>query len=257
MIPEEQLRRELLQTSHLLHQYGWVANHDGNISARLQKGLLLCTPTAVSKRDVTPEMLIVVDGENQVQQGTRKSFSELRLHRAAYEARPDIGCVIHAHPPTATGFCVANRSLGAHFMAEPVVSLGKSIPMLPFMLPNDALLFPKMAEALKEADVVMLANHGVLAVGGSFEQALLRLELVEHLAKIALVAHQLGGPVPIPVHIVEALSQNGRPKSEPCFQSQSSVKADKSDAVKGVFTPSSNTRPNLDALIKQDQSRYR
>lgn len=202
---EERLRRELVQTSHALHARGWVANHDGNLSARLESGRILCSPTAVSKGDVTPESLIVVDEQGAVVQGTRKPFSELRLHRVAYAARPDVCVALHAHPPTATGFAVAGLSLGPPFLAEPVVSLGAEVPLVPYGLCGDPALDEALSDALSRADAVMLANHGVFTVGKDFESALLRMELVEHLAKIALVARQLGGARPIPGEDVETL----------------------------------------------------
>jgi L-fuculose-phosphate aldolase len=244
---EEALRKSLLQYCSLVYSKGWVANHDGNLSARLGVNLL-CTPTAVSKGDVTSEMFIVVDSENNVVQGSRRSFSELQLHRAAYDARPDIGCVIHAHPPTATGFCVANKSLGAAFMAEPVVSLGASVPLVPFYPPKDDRLSKAISEALINSDVIMLANHGVLSIGGSFEQAFLRMELVEHLCKIALVAHQLGGPVRLPKDLIAKLSSKGRPKSSPEF----------GDAPKAISKPieSDSMRPDLSKLILENKRKF-
>ena len=210
---EEQLRLDMVQYSHLLHERGWVANHDGNLSVLLSEGKILCTPTAQSKRLVGLEQLIVVDSENKVLVGTRRPFSELQLHRAAYKARPEIGCVIHAHPPTATGFAVAGISLDPPFMAEPVVSLGRCIPLVPFFPPKDPRLDDAIAAGLERGDVLMLANHGVLAVGANFEQAYLRIELVEHLSKIALVARQLGGVIPLSTDLVERLSAKGRPSS--------------------------------------------
>ena len=108
---EEALRADLSQTSQVIHQRGWVANHDGNISARLAPDRLLCTPTATSKGDVTAAMLLVLDGSGAKVMGTRRPFSELHLHLAAFKARPDIGVVLHAHPPTATGFAVAHTAL--------------------------------------------------------------------------------------------------------------------------------------------------
>ncbi len=202
MASEETLRAQLVETSRALHERGWVANHDGNVTSRLGPGRFLSTPTAVSKGAVSGEMLIVVDGSGEVVQGTRKAFSELKLHLAAYRIRPDIGCCIHAHPPTATGFAVAGRTLGAPFMAEPVVSIGREIPLVPFGMPGQL----DLAELL-QSDVLLLANHGVLAVGPDLETALLRIELVEHVARIALVAHQLGGAVPLPEHLVATLQK--------------------------------------------------
>ncbi len=204
---EEKLRAELVCMSHALHARGWVANHDGNLTARLGEGRFLATPTAVSKAQVTPEMLIVVDDSGAVVAGTRKSFSEIQLHMSAYRARPDVACVVHAHPPTTTGFAVAGVELGPPFMAEPVVSLGPKIPMVPFGMPGDSALDAALAEALQTADVVMLANHGVLAVGPDLETCMLRIELLEHLSKIVLVARQLGGPIVLPAAMVEKLTK--------------------------------------------------
>ena len=207
---EERLRREIIQTSHRVAVAGWVANHDGNLSARLADGRLLCTPTSVHKADVAPELLLVVGEDGAVLQGTRKPFSELRLHRVAYRARPDVSVVLHAHPPTATGFAVAGAELGPPFMAEPVVSLGAEVPTVPHAPVGDPALDDALAAALSRADAVLLANHGVLTVGDSFETAFLRMELVEHLCRIALVARQLGGPRPLPKAEVDALLEKRR-----------------------------------------------
>ena len=201
---EEALRRDVVETSRALHARGWVANHDGNVTCRLGERFL-STPTAVSKGAVSGEMLIVVDDAGQVVHGTRKAFSELKLHLAAYRARADVGAVLHAHPPTATGFAVAGVDFGEAFMAEPVVSIGSRVPLVPFGLPGDPELDASLSDALSGADCVLLANHGVLTVGPDLETCLLRMELVEHVAKIALVARQLGGPVALPQHIVEKL----------------------------------------------------
>lgn len=207
MSQEESLRRKILEVSHSVHQRGWVANHDGNLTAKLAPGRFLATPTAVSKGDVTAEMLIVVDGDGQVLQGTRKAFSELKLHLAAYRTRGDIGAVLHAHPPTATGFAVAGVPLGGPFMAEPVVSLGPEVPMIPFGLPGDPELEAQLAGALGGADAVLLGNHGVLTVGPDLDTCYLRMELVEHLCKIALVARQLGGARTLPEETVASLTK--------------------------------------------------
>lgn len=204
---EEHLRAELVRVSRALHTRGWVANHDGNITARLDAERVLSTPTATSKGDVSPESLIVVDQDGALLAGTRKPFSELKLHLAAYRRRADIGAVIHAHPPTATGFAAAGVSLGAPFMAEAVVSIGPEVPLLPFGLPGDPELDRALADALARADVFLLGNHGVLAVGPDPDLCLLRIELVEHLCRIALVARQLGGPRPIPEDVVAALTK--------------------------------------------------
>jgi L-fuculose-phosphate aldolase len=207
MHTQEFLRADLVRFSQAVHAKGWVANHDGNLTCRYAEGQLLSTPTAVSKGAVAPEMLIVVsDQDGSVLQGTRKAFSELKLHLAAYRARPDIGAVIHAHPPQATGFAVCQQPLDPSIMAETIVSLGPRIPLVPFGLPGETQLDEELSQALSQADVVMLGNHGVLAVGPDLETCMLRIELLEHLAKITLVARQLGGAVSLPPETVQKLS---------------------------------------------------
>ena len=236
---EESLRRELVAASHAVHARGWVANHDGNLSARLADGRLLCTPTAVSKGDVLPEWLIVVAEDGTVT-GTRKTFSELALHRAAYAARPDISVVLHAHPPHATAFAVAGTPLPHPFMAEPVVSLGAEIPVVRGAAELEA--------ALGRADVVLLDRHGVLVVGGCFEQALLRLELLEHLARIAIAAAPLGGPRPLPREEVAALAKRGRPASWPAREGAVKAPAPARPPPRAWEPAVPGGRPDLEAV---------
>lgn len=248
---EEQLRADVSRTSQALHQRGWVANHDGNISARLAPDRLLATPTATSKGDITAAMLLVLDGKGQKVMGTRRAFSELHLHLAAFAARPDIGVVIHAHPPTATGFAVAHMSLDPTIMAEPVVSLGPKIPLVPFHPPKSELLDRALATALQQADVVLLGSHGVLAVGGDCEQALLRMELVEHLARITVAARALGGAKKLEPALIEKLASKGRPKSTPCFGSAPAPTASGAPRVDGGVG-----RPDVQSLVQDALRRF-
>lgn len=188
--------RSLAALARTLHARGWVANHDGNVSCRLDDGRYLATPTAVSKADVQADMLVVLDGDGKVVEGHRRVFSEISLHLAAYRARPDARWVVHAHPPTATGWAVAGQSFfDPPFLKEPVVSLGASVPCV-----GD----DELGSALAQVDAVLLRNHGVVTIGPDAETALLRMELVEHLARIALVARQVGGAIPLSAATVEA-----------------------------------------------------
>lgn len=194
--------RPLVDLCHHLHARGWVANHDGNVSCRLDDGHFLASPTAVSKAEVRAELLVVVDAEGKVVQGTRRVFSEIALHLACYRARPDVQWVVHAHPPHATGWAVTGRSFWEEpFMAEPVVSLGDDVPVVG----------PDQLEGvMARVDAALLRNHGVLTVGPDAETARLRLELVEHVARIAAVARQLGGARPLDRAEVEKLLEARR-----------------------------------------------
>ncbi len=196
--PLPKLRAQLVATSRRLHANGWVANHDGNISVRLRGGRLLMTPTAYSKADVDDASLIITDMTGKVLEGRKKPFSELELHLAAYRARPEVDVVLHAHPPFATAFGLTGQSLSPVAMPEIVVSLGDSIPLVPRAMPKTPEAVRGVEEAAKEVDAMLLGGNGALTLGPDLSLALLRMELVEHYAKILHATRALGTVQPLP-----------------------------------------------------------
>lgn len=210
------LQREVSHYSKRLHEAGWVANHDGNVSARLLDGeRFFATPTAMSKRDIEAHDVITVDVTGKVLGGRRRLFSEWHLHAACYRARPDVRAVLHAHPPHATAFGLARRALPTPALPEMVVSLGTSLPLLAYQLPKSDRQDADIARALTDgdADAFLLSANGVVTVGRDLEQAFLRMELVEHWARMAAVALPLGGVEPLPhddvVKLLEARTKAG------------------------------------------------
>jgi L-fuculose-phosphate aldolase len=197
------LRLEIAETSQLLHRLGWCANHDGNVSAR-DGNRFIATPTATSKRKVAEKDLIEVDAAGKPT-GSGKVFGEIGLHMVVYERRPDVGAVVHAHPPNATAIASSRGNpIERPFIAEALVSLGARIPKLPYAQPGDPAK-QALAPWCELVDAVILGNHGVIAWGKDCETALLRLELVEHLAKIAIAAAPLGGVEPLPDSAIQPL----------------------------------------------------
>ncbi|HEY3806176.1 MAG TPA: class II aldolase/adducin family protein [Kofleriaceae bacterium] len=203
----KQLRAAVASTSRHLHAAGWVANHDGNVSARdvtITARRFIATPTATSKRLIDERDLIEVDAKGSVI-GHGKGFGEIGLHLCVYERRPDVGAVVHAHPPNATAIGSSRGNpIERPFIAEALVSLGPKIPKLPYAQPGDAAK-AALAPWCELVDAVILGNHGVIAWGKDCETALLRLELVEHLAKIAIAAAALGGVEPLPASAIQPL----------------------------------------------------
>jgi L-fuculose-phosphate aldolase len=197
------LRAELAEVARHLHARGWVANHDGNVSARDGKSFL-ATPTATSKRKIGDRDLIEVDAKGQVV-GRGRVFGEIGLHLVVYERRPDVFAVVHAHPPNATAISASRGNpIEQPFIAEALVSLGPKIPKLAYVQPGDAAR-AALAPWCELVDAVLLGNHGAIAWGADLEQALLRLELVEHLATIAIAAAPLGGIEPLPAGAIAPL----------------------------------------------------
>jgi L-fuculose-phosphate aldolase len=204
-ITRRELEHRVVEYSKRLHCAGWVANHDGNVSVRLEEDRFLITPTAFSKEAVERETLLVVNGRGERVSGRYRPFSEMNLHLYIYRQRPDVNAVLHAHPVTATGFAVAGVPVLTTMMAEPVVSLGESVPLVPYARPKSPESTLNMGSHVEQADALLLQNHGVISYGPDLETAYLRMELVEHLAKIQAAAHQVGGPSHIPHGDIEVL----------------------------------------------------
>src|SRR3989338_5707278 len=204
MISEVKLKKDIVHFCQRLTQQGFVANHDGNISVKVGYKIW-ATPTAQNKGDVTEDMLVSLDLNGKKLSGTYSVFSKIDLHLACYRLRSDIEVVIHAHPPIATAFAVSGVSLQKVFIAEAVVTLGEEIPLVPFIPPGCPDTEKTLSSFLPCADVFLLKNHGVLAVGKDLAQAYYRLELVEHLAKIEWHAKSLGAPQPLPQKTIEKL----------------------------------------------------
>jgi L-fuculose-phosphate aldolase len=203
MMLEAKARDEIVRHCHKLWQRSWVANHDGNVSARVGPNRVVCTPTATSKGDIDDGMLVVTDRAGKQLAGRRKPFGEYNIHLAIYRAREDVGAVVHAHPPFATALGVSGREL-ISFLPEAVVSLGTRIPVVPLTLPGAPAL-AAIEPFFSKYDAVLVSGNGVWAWGDDVEQAYLRLELVEHLAVIAHRAAAWGGPQPLPADMVEKL----------------------------------------------------
>lgn len=189
-----EIKEQMCGICHKMWQLGWAAGNDGNVSARLSDGTLLATPTGISKSSVTPEMLVRInkDGDILESPGGYRPSSEIKMHLRCYEERPDIGGVVHAHPPTATGFAAANIALDGYSAIEAVLILG-SVPVVPYATPSTNEVPDGIAPYLREHDALLLCNHGALTTGTDIMTAYLRMETLEHFAKVSLAARLLGG----------------------------------------------------------------
>jgi L-fuculose-phosphate aldolase len=207
---EPELREQICEIGRLMRQYNYIDATSGNISARLDDDLILCTPTGLSKGRMTPDQLIIVnmDGE-KVGTPTRANLdlhptSEILMHLECYRQRPDVNGVVHAHPPTAVALTVAGISLQRALLAEVVILLGL-VPTAPYATPCGAEDRDSIRELIVDHDAVMLSHHGSLTVGPDVWTAYLRLEVLEHFAEVVFKAEQLGGARPLSQQNVEDL----------------------------------------------------
>ena len=191
MKSEQKHRDEIVRFGKLLHQTGLVAATDGNLSVRLEDGNILCTPTLMSKGFMEVDDLVIVDPHGHKLNGGRNVSSEIAMHLLIYHRRGNVGAVVHAHPPTATGFAAAGMALDRALCAELIVTLG-SVPLANYATPGTPELSEALAPLVVDHDAILMANHGVVTCGVDLLNAYMNMETVEHFAKIALVTHLLG-----------------------------------------------------------------
>jgi L-fuculose-phosphate aldolase len=196
MLSESKYRREIVSYGKMLHDRGYVAATDGNLSVRLDKKRILATPTAMSKGGMRPADMVVVNLEGCRLSGKRNVSSEIAMHCLIYRLRPDVRAVVHAHPPTATGFAAAGMALNKPLVCEVVIGLG-SIPLAKYGTPGTPELSESLEPLIPQYDAILMSNHGVVAYGADLEQAYMKMETVEHFAQIALVTHLLGQQQPL------------------------------------------------------------
>lgn len=175
-----------------LYERGAVVATEGNVSVRLPSGDILITGTRVHKASMTAAGLVKLSPDGKKLAGSVEASSEARLHRTIYAARPDVGAIVHAHPPYCTAFAVARMELDVDAMPETVVEFGR-IPLVPFAVPSTGALSAAIGPFLAGADFFLLANHGVVACGADPESAYDRVERAEHAAHILILARMLGG----------------------------------------------------------------
>ncbi|HEY6098454.1 MAG TPA: class II aldolase/adducin family protein [Anaeromyxobacter sp.] len=208
---EAALRRELVDACRRLHDRDLIGAAEGNVSVRLGGGRFLVTPSGANKARLSPADLVVVDADGRVVRGDGRASTELRMHLAAYAARPEAAAVVHAHPVTAVALTVAGLPPPNDLVPEAAVTLGE-IAVAPFATPGTGEVPSSLAPFLARHDVVLLERHGALALGRTLGEALDRMETLERVARVALVARLLGRCEPLPPAAVEkVLAAAGRP----------------------------------------------
>ncbi len=203
---EHESRMEILRFGRMLHERGLIAATDGNISVRLNEFSVLVTPTCISKGMMSCEDLLVVDMHGRKISGYRDVTSEISMHMTIYRMRPDINAIVHAHPPTATGFAACGLALDQALISEVLLSLG-TVPLAHYATPGTSEPSEALEPFIPNHDADLMANHGVVTYGADLMLAYMNMETVEHFAKIALVVKQLGCERPLGADQVNKLHE--------------------------------------------------
>ncbi len=195
-VSEFKIREQLCDIGRRIWTKGFCAGNEGNHSYRLGDNKFLCTPTGISKGNLKPDDICLVDGAGKQLAGRLKRSSEFLMHAAIYKARPDVVAVIHSHPPHATAFAIAGVELPTCIHPEAEVFLGP-VAMAKYVTPGDQRLADSILPHVQGANTVLMGNHGVVCFDTDLEQCYYKLEIVDAYSRILLLAKQLGNVNPL------------------------------------------------------------
>ena len=184
-------RRAVVTVCRRLYDRGLIAGQDGNVSLRVAPDRVLVTPAGLSKVDVRPSDLVELTLAGAPAAGARAASSEVAVHLRIYRRRPDVGAVVHAHPPIATAFTVAGEPFVAAALPEVMFQMGV-VALVPYATPGTEALADQFEPFVAGHDAFLMASHGATTVGRTLTAAHQRMESLEHAARIMLGARQLG-----------------------------------------------------------------
>ncbi|ACX52101.1 class II aldolase/adducin family protein [Ammonifex degensii KC4] len=202
----EELRTAVVQVGKELAASGLVLGTWGNVSAR-EGDLVAITPSGLPYSALAPEDIVVVDLEGETVEGKWRPSTELPLHLAVYRKRPDVGGIVHTHSVGSMTLAACHHPLPP-FTEEQAQLIGGRVPVAAYAPPGTEELAQAAVAALGEGKAVLLANHGLVGVGKTVEEALLTCQVVEKSAQIYLWACLLGGPVLLSEEEVRSLREN-------------------------------------------------
>ena len=206
--------RPIAKCCKRLADVGLIAGIDGNVAVRVGPDRALVTPTGMLKADLTADDIVEVDLTGKRIRGQRRPSSELDMHLRILRARDDVVAVVHAHPPVATGFSVAGEAFDACVLPELIFQVGW-VPVVPYGTPGTPELGDRIEPFIQGHDALILANHGAVTMGKSVDEAQMRMESLEHSAKIILTARLLGRVNPLAPDDVRRLEDLRRGKDMP------------------------------------------
>jgi len=192
-----QVQAAVLAASKTMYQRGLVEGTAGNVSGRVGTDRVVVTPSSVGYEEMTLEDLVLVDLDGNTIEGSRSPTSEKALHLECYRAYPEVRGVVHCHATYASMFAAAQRPIPAG-IDEFVIYIGGDVPCAEYRQSGSDELAAELAPHLQNRSAALMANHGMVCVGSSVEDALNSALIVEHNAEIMWGAELLGGVVALP-----------------------------------------------------------
>ena len=186
---------QLIEAGREIVEAGMVKGWGGNLSGRYRDRIAI-TRSGADLGRLTAEEFVLVRPDASVKRLRSRQprpSSEVAIHLEAYASRPETQVIMHVHSPKAISLGILGYSLPA-LTPDFYLHLGAEVPLLPYITPTTAELGTAVAELLLTKTAVLLQNHGVIVMGNSVSQALLRLTLLEEAAGIYLDALAVGEP---------------------------------------------------------------
>ena len=190
----EAIKKEICAAGRKLWMRQFVDGNGGNISCRIGPNEVICTPTLVSKYDLTPDDLCLVDLEGNQIAGTRPRTSELLLHLEIYKAVPEAKAAVHCHPPHATAYAITGRVPPNLVIPEFEVFVGK-VAISPYETPGTEAFAQTVLPFVKQHNTVLLSNHGIVCWADTVTHAEWYAEVLETYCWTLMLASQLGAPI--------------------------------------------------------------
>jgi L-fuculose-phosphate aldolase len=185
------LKEEIVRTGRKLWERQYVDGNGGNLTCRLTDDWVLCTPTLLSKGDVTADDICMVDLDGNQVAGSRKRSSEVLLHLEIMKAVPEARSVIHCHPPHATAYAIAGLVPVGCTIAEHEVFIGP-VALAPYETPGTIECARAVVPYVKDHNTVLLANHGIVCWADTVTHAEWYVEVMDTTCRILILAAQMG-----------------------------------------------------------------
>ncbi len=185
------LKEELVEACHKVYKNGFLAAFDGNLSARIDEKRIFITRSGVNKGEVTLQDILTINNEGNLIEGDGEVSTEVSIHLKVFNNRKDVNSVIHCHPIYATAIASSLEEFPNTSFPEVILSLGK-VPICKYATPSTVGLAESLNPYVDFANVMLLSNHGAVAVGESIKTAYYRMEKLEHVSKTIFSAKSIG-----------------------------------------------------------------
>jgi L-fuculose-phosphate aldolase len=194
----KKIRRQICDVGRYLYNKSYISGTGGNISVRLENGTFLITPSKCNKGFLAPEDIALIDSNGKDLAKGLTASSEKLVHLCLHKHLPNVGAVIHAHPPAATAHAMVGRDIDCAYAPETMVFLGDRVPYVPYETPSTHALSDSFKRYLdKKFRAYLMGNHGVAVVGRDLQDAYNNIETLELYARTLIYAKIIGTPKPI------------------------------------------------------------